>query len=95
MVHEEPNIQGIIFLKPISILTDILPSIRAAKTASAWRWELMDNWEGMVNWGHRIKYYLRAQHNMQGRKWHFCREAVILASEQMNDVHPSHSYTIL
>lgn len=37
-------------------------SFHTAKIASAWRWELMDNWEGMVNQGHKIKYYLKAQY---------------------------------
>jgi len=61
-VQEEPNIQGIIYLKPISILSCVLSSIHTAKIAFAWRWKLMDNWEGMVNRGHRTKYYLRAQY---------------------------------
>lgn len=56
------NIQGITFLIPIPVLSSIFPSMHAAKIASAWRWELMDNQEGMVNRGHRTKYYLRAQY---------------------------------
>lgn len=51
----------------------------------------MDNWEGMVNQGHKIKYYLKAQYavtQMTFLQKQQIAEQQYQPQRKMNDVHP-------